>query len=74
MDGYGQTKFKRKYIEGFPDARFDCEDATHVVMECTCEDNGGPTHWAAIRNNQEAIESHLEHEQLLKEIRTQEGE
>ena len=38
-------------------------DFTHgimVVLPCDCEDGGGPTHWAAVRNTPEMIQLHLD--------------
>lgn len=44
-----------------------------ISMPCTCEDGGGPTHWAAIGNTTEAIESHVDHEDTLKWLRENGG-
>jgi hypothetical protein len=44
-------------------------DARMVAMECTCEDGGGPTHWAAIFNNPLSIQDHLNHEEVLEDLR-----
>lgn len=35
-----------------------------VAMLCSCEDGGGPVHWAAIPNDEESIADHLEQERL----------
>ena len=34
----------------------------HISMPCTCEDGGGPTHWAAIINTPEMTALHVEDE------------
>jgi len=44
---------------------------THVSMECTCDDGGGPTHWVAIFNDPESINDHLEDEKCLADLRAQ---
>lgn len=45
-----------------------------VAMPCTCEDGGGPTHWAAVRNTPEAIDEHLALEKCLADIRKGAGD
>lgn len=42
---------------------------TWVSLPCTCEYDGGPTHWAAVRNAPDAIEAHEEHEKVLASLR-----
>lgn len=42
---------------------------THVALPCTCEDGGGPTHWACVNDTPEAVQSHLDHEQCLADLR-----
>lgn len=42
---------------------------THLSVPCSCEDGGGPWHWACIRNTPDAIEMHFEHESCLNGLR-----
>jgi len=58
--------FKARYLRRFPKTIFG---KTKVVLACTCEDGGGPTHWAAICNEPRAIADHLEHEVCLADLR-----
>lgn len=44
-----------------------------VSMPCTCEDGGGPTHWAAIPNDPGAIHDQELHERVLAELRDYEN-
>jgi len=59
-------QFKARYLRRFPKTIFG---KTKVVLACTCEVGGGPTHWAAICNNQNAIEDHLRDEECLADLR-----
>lgn len=59
--------FEARYIES-------CEHSvefgrTHISIPCSCEDGGGPWHWAAVKNNPEAIEDHFENESWLANLR-----
>jgi len=65
---YDETRqeFETRYADGMPGTFFG---STHVSLPCTCEDGGGPTHWAAIRNTPDAIEDHISHEKVLEELR-----
>ncbi len=45
-----------------------CKGKGKIAMSCTCEAGGGPTHWASIRDNPQAIQDHLEVE--LREMET----
>lgn len=60
--------FIARYCAGSRMAR-DRFDRRMVAMECTCEEGGGPTHWAAISNNPLSIQDHLNHEGCLEELR-----
>lgn len=40
-----------------------------VSLPCSCEDGGGPWHWAMVRNDQEQIAEHVEHEEILASLR-----
>ena len=62
-------QFMREYRVSHKNAVFG---GNVVAMKCTCEDGGGPTHWAAIRNTPEAIENHIEHEKCLADLRAME--
>ncbi|HSG73069.1 MAG TPA: hypothetical protein VLA12_21830, partial [Planctomycetaceae bacterium] len=42
---------------------------THLSVPCSCEDLGGPWHWACIRNTAESIEMHFERESCLADNR-----
>jgi hypothetical protein len=64
-----QDEFIAEYVAAFPHKTFGSEDATHCVLQCTCEDGGGPTHWAAIRNTKQARESHFEDEESRRDMR-----
>lgn len=46
-----------------------CKGKDKVVMPCTCEAGGGPTHWAGIRDSPQAIQDHLDDEKYLAELR-----
>lgn len=48
---------------------FDWFKDRMISMPCTCDDGGGPTHWAAIGNNPRSIRAHLAHECVLSELR-----
>lgn len=61
-----REEFERRYRVIFPRAVFG---QTHLSLECTCEDGGGPTHWAAIGNTPEMIRFHRSHEECLAELR-----
>ena len=61
-----QEQFIERYERRYPRA-FSSGDM--VAMPCTCEDGGGPTHWAAIPNIPEGIAEHLEFERFLAEER-----
>ncbi len=37
-----------------------------VAMLCSCEEGGGPVHWAAIINDEESIADHLRQEEWRK--------
>lgn len=62
LNGETQAEFEARYLEGFPRVVFG---ETVVAMPCTCEDGGGPTHWAGVNNTPGAVADHLEHESLL---------
>lgn len=62
-----QAQFEARYKECRPTAIFGVNT---VSMSCTCEDGGGPTHWAAIRNVPEMIVDHLAHEECLASLRS----
>lgn len=64
-----KEQFEADYLATHPRAVFG---QTVVAMPCTCEEGGGPTHWAAIRNTPEAIEDHMSHEQCLADLRDME--
>ena len=72
--GGDKTMNKLETREQF-EARYTAESSgvvfgdNMVSMPCTCDDGVGPTHWAAIRNTPEAIQSHLDHEACLNDIR-----
>ena len=40
-----------------------------IAMRCSCEEGGGPWHWAAIYNDPESIERHKSHEECLASLR-----
>jgi hypothetical protein len=62
-------EFQTKYIKTFPYAVFGGAKATHILVACTCEEHGGGTHLAAIRNTPDTIKSHKDQESILKELR-----
>ena len=66
MPTNSREAFEASYRLTHPQASFG---DNMVALPCTCEDGGGPTHWAAIRNTADAIAAHHEHEQLLRDIR-----
>lgn len=65
-----REQFEARYQGKYPHRIFD---KIKVAMKCTCEDGGGPTHWAAIRNTPEAIRDHRDHEECLSDLRERHG-
>ena len=61
-----QVEFEMRYKEKFPRVVFG---EKMVSMSCTCEDGGGPTHWAAVRNSSRSIQEHLDFEEILSSNR-----
>ncbi len=53
-----KEEFEARYSEYNPDAFL-----TRVAMLCSCEEGGGPVHWAAIPNDEESIADHLRQEE-----------
>lgn len=66
-----QAEFEARYNARYRSVVFG-EDM--VSLPCTCEEGGGPTHWAAVRNVPEAIKEHREHEECLAELRKMDPE
>jgi hypothetical protein len=62
----GQKIFEERYKKGFPKVIFG---ETHISIPCTCDDGGGPIHWATVQNNIRSIEEHFRHEETLRELR-----
>ena len=63
-----RCEFERRYVADFPRATFG-EDGNMIAMTCTCDDGGGPTHWAAIDFDRKSILAHQDHERILAELR-----
>lgn len=63
-----QQEFEKRYAAG-PAMGGRVFGKDMVSMPCTCEDGGGSTHWCAVFNEPEFIESHLSHEEVLRELR-----
>ena len=40
-----------------------------IAVPCTCEDGGGPTHWAMLYGSEAEIIEHLRHEKVLADLR-----
>lgn len=60
-----RAEFEERYASG---SRWPMKwEVDYLSLPCTCDDGGGPTHWAAIRNTPEMIELHKEDEQLRAE-------
>ena len=59
MDRTKETReeFEERYSKQSPGVVFG---ENMISLPCDCEDGGGPTHWAAVRNNSDAIEVHNE--------------
>jgi len=64
--GESREQFEARYCKSYPYAVFG---KNVVSLACTCEDGGGPTHWAAVPNTDDAIREHEAHEECLKWLR-----
>ena len=69
MSNETRAEFELRYKSEFPQVQWG---KTYVAVPCTCEDGGGPTHWCAVRKTEEAIRDHVEHENLLADLRSEE--
>lgn len=58
--------FEARYRESHPDAEFGVD---RISVPCSCEDGGGPWHWAVARNCPALIEAHYRHEVVLADLR-----
>ena len=65
-----RKQFEERYAASVYGVAFG---ANTLSLPCTCEDGGGPTHWAAVSNNPVAIKAHVLHEALLKQLREEEA-
>lgn len=57
-----KEEFEARYSMDNP----DIFKTRRVAMPCSCEEGGGPVHWAAIHNDEESIADHLRQEEWRK--------
>ena len=67
-----EEEFEHQYEQYLPGGKIFW-GISHISLPCSCEDGGGPWHWAAVQNTHEAISRHMEIEIVLEQLRITSG-